>query len=552
MRNIRTFLAAALCSAFLPNLVPAQYRLNKFTTYNPLKASLIMEDGSSVLALQYGDTALLWRGNSQGAPLWTRRIAEPGAQVALTEGSGASVIRVDAYAPTGINNAPLQDDTASQRIRVTRIASDGSPVWSSDLTLSWIQPLEEPVSSAVLSAVSAVDGGVITAVYTGSSLPVKLHMLKHDANGNLLWCNGLSEPGAFYGMWYFGYSGATTGFLAAAADGGAFLLDHMQVGSADAGILHVNALGQPDRFVSLRYLAAVPPGANGRIAVDAQERVLLSYRAGTGTPSSFIVIKLDQTLEVLSKDIYYDYGAHYAGHGIYPNETGGALIGIVPSPNSGSAWIEVAGAGAVLSSNRSLSVPYINGQHIALKPSIARYGGASATIISPMVINHPVLGTVGYFIGSEVLELDAPTCYFEPANAQRLAVPDSLVGHVEIELPAYTDAGAVVTSASPVSVLMDITTLTGCLSTVSIDEGTASPTVMVAPNPVREGEPFVIRTNKFATMSLHDATGRVVIQGLRLVPGETRITEILVSGVYTLNFQEGNVGTASALKLVVH
>jgi len=544
-----------IATTFIGNTAHGQYRLNKFTTYNPLRASLILPDGATILALQYGDTALVWKGDALGAALWTRRITDPGTEIALTDAPQSGITRVDAYTPTIIDNNPAADDTMVQRVRVTRIDSDGEEQWSSSLTMTWINPLEFPGADTRVSCVTATDGGSITALHSFATFHSVLHVIKHDASGALQWAYRYYQPGSLYSIWSLTVSEYPVDILRPSSDGGAFLLDHMQIGNGDTGILHIDGDGTPSRFVEARYLGGTFGGMTSpaRYGIDGQGDLLLAYRAGgTGGMSSFILIRLNDALEVEDKDMYYDFGSLYDMQGLDVDPGAAVLIRIAANAsNTTSTFIRVDEDGALLSSHRSSFQPYVAGQQIGIRPAAARINSGITALCISMPISHPVLGTIGHFVGRQELDVADPQCFFAPVTAQHIDVPDSLLALSDLPLPAVSDADPLIETGSVVTYSDLINTISGCLSTVGIEVPATNTSVVIAPNPVAAASPFTVTANETVVLSLHDASGRTVATGIMLPPNRSWTGPVLRPGLYHICSESMNTGMRTTWKLVV-
>ena len=555
-----TLMCVSLTALMLTTAVYGQFRLNKFSSGDPVKAATILADGSSVFALQYADTALIWKSDAQGQMDWVSRIADPGTQTHLLETSNASITRVDAYAPLTMNGPTVVDDSVVQRVRLTRLSASGSLLWSSTVAMYFLQPYEFWANTVESACVATSDGGTITALLTTTNGigPSSMHVLKHSINGDLLWCMKYGDAGAVYYTW----SGSSMVppdpevFLVATDDGGAYLMDQNRVHSVDGTIIRISNTGEPLQHVRFKYLGTNQYPDFKSFGQDAQGNPLLGYNITNGTISSVVLYRFNASLSLIDKDIIHGDGLPSSINAIYPRADGHVMLHITaPGFAAGtSTWVEINSSGEVQSAHMAPALPYINDQTLKLYHKGARYFDNGVAIAHSHLISHPILGNVGFFAGQALLEPGGTSCYFEPTTAADIQVPDSLVSILDEPLPGSIPGDFTVENIDPLSAANPITTLPGCLVQVGIEEATAAVRFTLAPNPVQQGDQIRLTVDEPMRMSIVDMTGRSVTESFSLPSAGTWAAPFPapLPGTYLVHAFSPSSGRTVTNKLVVY
>lgn len=559
---MRLYSATLLCVSLTPLMLTSslfgQFRLNKFFSGDPLKTAAILADGSSVFALQYADTALIWKSDAQGQMDWVSRIADPGTQTHLLETSNASITRIDTYAPLTMNGPTVVDDSVVQRVRLTRLNASGSLLWSSTVAMYFLQPYEFWVNNVRLVSTATSDGGTITGVLTEPGLgPATLHLLKHSGTGALLWCRKYGDAAFGYYAWAnMGPGAGRNVFLVGSNDGGAYLMDQSRVYTANGSIMRVSNMGEPLLHVRFKYLGANPYPYLSTFGQDAAGNILLGNTIGTAPPTKVLLYRFDPTLNLIDKDIIYDTDLPSSMTGIYSRPDGRTMLHFIPNGFNAamSVWVDINGSGEVQSAHKTPAIPYINDQTLKFFNKGARYFDSGVAIAHSHLISHPILGNVGFFAGQALLEPGGTSCYFEPTAAQDIQVPDSLVSILDEPLPGSIPGDFTVENIDPLSAANPITTLPGCLVQVGIEEATAAVRFTLAPNPVLQGDQIWLTVDEPMRMNIVDMTGRSVTGSFLLPSGGAWAAPFPapLPGTYVVNAFSPSSGRAVTNKLVVY
>ncbi|MBK8498094.1 MAG: hypothetical protein IPL52_04575 [Flavobacteriales bacterium] len=502
-----------LVAANQVSLAHGQFRLDLYTPADPVKNALVQADGSSLFAMRIEDTDVVLKTDAQGQPQWAREVTDPAIDVLLLETSNSTITRVDAYAPVILPNPPWQDDTVVVRVRLARVDASGTQIWSKTVATSFVQPYEFTITHTQLSGVQASDDGTIISLlsYAASMGPSVLHVMKHDDQGNLLWCKRYGHNAGNYFPW--AENGAASRVevqLGPSDDGGAIALDCSRIQSRDWAIMRIDANGDPIACTSYEYLGAGPSLADPVLAVGPAGDVLVSIRTGSGANGSIALYRFSEDLDLIDKDIYYDMGVHEIDR-ILHHADGHAMLQMksLNSADQTWSWLETDETGELVSAYKAPTLPFENGQQLHFVPKGTGFSSDGLCIPYVQRISHPVLGNLGHFTGLAIPDQNSgASCYFLPHSAQHLSIPDSLVNVQTEVLPTAIEPTLVSTTSQSFVSAPIVATIPGCVAQVSVPGTISAQRFHLVPNPARRGEPLSVFVDQPSRLALRDPAGR--------------------------------------------
>ena len=547
-------LAAITCLSGTAN---AQFRLDQFTNTDPTEAVLQLADGSVVWAMTVEDSTFIWKGDANGSPQWARTIIDPGSELQLVEGANSSIIIVEAYLPS-TDDTNMTEALVTQTWRTSMISEQGTLLWSKRGSITYEMPYGTTVLNVELRSTPASDGGLFFTLMNPSGFFPTGHLVRVGANGALSWCKkvGTVLPGGHLALSYSSNPWDGLRLVELPVGDIALVLDS-QDPPWDIDIYTVDAQGTPAQARKLDYTGAIIYRRAQALAVSASGNLLIGGRMSTSQSANVFTYELDADLELFDGDIYWDFNPNASPElrDIAIRNDGQRTVQVSSATSSYpyTFLMELEDDGQILQVVSSGQLPFTSGQTLTVEPKDILYTDNGILLAHSLRLTHPVLGNLGNFIERTAIDPSDPGCYFSSATVQHIQVPDSLVSMLPLDNYMALDAIPVMSDESPLTEHSLIGTLQGCLFQTGIAELPSTASFQLASNIIAVGSDIVVRTDGPMELWVTDASGRVVVERVRIsASGQWQVPiPALTSGMYSAVGQ-GTDHRLSTQRLVIH
>lgn len=552
MKRIAWFLATA---TFLPGLIQAQsdYLLNLYQQDNPLSASVLTTGGAEALVVATDEGRMLWLADSDGNPLWAKRIPDSLMALHLAQGPDDGLYLIGARMRRLSVNWDGSADTLMERLAITSFDAQGEERWSLSLSTQNLIPYESIFDFLRVTGLPLADGRLaVIAQMAASTYADLLHLYIITPSGELAEAHAYgTTPLAPFAAGLFTHPHLSARNCSwALLDDGSMQLCAQSLSSPSSLTARFDPLFTNQWLKRYTYVNNLFPAIASNATPVPNGRFALSW-AGTGTDHHRIVrLIVDHAGAVTNRDLYLL--PPLPAHRLMLAATAADELAVIGESTSSTYALRTTMDGSLL--DAQAAPEWTNGDYShRLLPHAASAIGAMQRLSCAHRRRHVAFNFVDHFAGNISLPWSSESCIFSALSASRYLIPDSLVtveDHPPLtRLPLSTAAepGAPLESAAPPG------SLALCAQVVAVSEPSVAPGCQLLSNPATDDRPIRVHASQGHAFKLMDCKGRVarMYSGPRS-PGECVLdVRGLSAGLYLLIATPIQGGAIQSMKVVV-